>query len=95
MSTVVEQHLIAYHQSTVGWGEGTKLAMKKLSDGGYTYFNSGGDSTGNGVIMKLTPLALYYSVHFEKLSKNQHYTSVEGPEEFENRYICSSFSSHF
>ncbi len=89
MSQLVEQHLIAYYQSTVGWGEGTKQAMQRLHSGGYTYFNSGSDSTGNGVIMKLCPLAMYYTVYFDVLYKKPEFR-FESPEEFESRYNSST-----
>ena len=61
MSKIVNEHIIEWKESVHGWG-GTKNAIERLSNGTHTYHNSGNKAEGNGVLMKLTPLAFYYSL---------------------------------
>ncbi|CAF1502761.1 unnamed protein product [Adineta ricciae] len=61
MSNIVEEHIIEWKESTAGWG-GTKNAIERLATGTHTYLNSGNQAEGNGVLMKLAPLAFYYSL---------------------------------
>lgn len=57
---IVDEHVHEWKLCTDGWGNGTKSAIEKIVQGTCSYLNSGGTSTGNGVIMKLTPLAFYF-----------------------------------
>jgi ADP-ribosylglycohydrolase len=61
MLNIVNEHIIEWKESIAGWG-GTKNAIERLANGTHTYLNSGNKAEGNGVIMKLAPLALYYSL---------------------------------
>jgi ADP-ribosyl-[dinitrogen reductase] hydrolase len=61
MSKIVQEHIIEWKESVAGWG-GTKNAIERLSNGTHTYHNSGNKAEGNGVLMKLAPLAFYYSL---------------------------------
>ena len=62
MSNIVNEHIIEWKESVAGWG-GTKNAIERLSNGTHTYLNSGNQAEGNGVLMKLAPLAFYYSLY--------------------------------
>lgn len=59
MSHIVHEHIVEWNETTSGWG-GTKTAIERLSLGTHTYMNSGNVAEGNGVLMKLTPLAFFY-----------------------------------
>ena len=59
MDHVVREHIAEWQESIDGWG-GTKTAVERLAHGTHTYMDSGNLATGNGVLMKLAPLALYY-----------------------------------
>jgi ADP-ribosylglycohydrolase len=61
MSNIVNEHIIEWKESVAGWG-GTKNAIERLANGTHTYLNSGNKAEGNGVLMKLAPLAFYYSL---------------------------------
>ncbi|CAF3651079.1 unnamed protein product [Adineta steineri] len=61
MINIVQEHIIEWKESTGGWG-GTKNAIERLSNGTHTYLDSGNKAEGNGVLMKLAPLAFYYSL---------------------------------
>lgn len=63
MEAIAEYHKKAYEQSTSGWGKSTKSAVKNMISGTawydatkIDYFGNGG---GNGVVMKLMPLAAF------------------------------------
>lgn len=59
---IVDEHVREWRNCTDGWGNGTKNAMEKIAQGSCSYDTSGGVSTGNGVIMKLTPIAFFFYV---------------------------------
>jgi len=62
MQTVAAEHVNAQIESVFGWGTGTRLAVQRLRDGTHNYHNSGNsDATGNGVIMKIAPVAYFCS----------------------------------
>ncbi|UJR25979.1 hypothetical protein I4U23_007327 [Adineta vaga] len=61
MSNIVQEHIIEWKESVGGWG-GTKNAIERLANGTHTYLDSGNQAEGNGVLMKLAPLAFYYSL---------------------------------
>lgn len=63
MDAIAEYHKKAYKESTLGWGGSTRSAVKNIVDGTkwnkateVDYFSSG---SGNGVVMKMLPLAAY------------------------------------
>ncbi|CAF1229423.1 unnamed protein product [Rotaria sp. Silwood1] len=62
ITSIVDEHVREWQHCTDGWGTGTKSAIERIAQGSYSYCNSGGLSTGNGVIMKLTPLAFFFHV---------------------------------
>ncbi len=72
LSMCVEKHLAAFASSTFGWGGTTKKALIELRDGKRSYdmrAPSYGPNTGlgNGVMMKVAPLAIanYRHIHQE------------------------------
>lgn len=71
MLNIVNEHIIEWKESVAGWG-GTKNAIERLANGTHTYNNSGNIAEGNGVLMKLAPLAFYYS-----LCKNVNDNEIE------------------
>ncbi|CAF0798788.1 unnamed protein product [Rotaria sp. Silwood1] len=82
MLTIVNEHIIEWKESIAGWG-GTKTAIERLSNGTHTYLDSGNQAEGNGVLMKLAPLAFYYSLcdnaddhELEIICRMTHNTSV-------------------
>jgi ADP-ribosyl-[dinitrogen reductase] hydrolase len=56
MARVSEAHVRAWKETTVGWG-GTRDAVARLNDGVSWRASGNPNSTGNGVLMKLLPLA--------------------------------------
>jgi ADP-ribosylglycohydrolase len=79
---IVNEHIIEWKESVAGWG-GTKNAIERLSNGTHTYHDSGNKAEGNGVLMKLAPLAFYYSLcknindnEIEIICRMTHNTSV-------------------
>ena len=82
MSNIVNEHIIEWKESIAGWG-GTKMAIEKLANGTHTYLNSGNQAEGNGVLMKLAPLAFYYSLYgnvndteIERICRMTHDTPI-------------------
>jgi ADP-ribosylglycohydrolase len=82
ISNIVNEHIIEWKESIAGWG-GTKDAIERLSNGTHTYLNSGNKAEGNGVLMKLAPLAFYYSLcktvndnEIETICRMTHNSSV-------------------
>ena len=61
MSHIVTEHIAEWQESVDGWG-GTKTAIERLVHGTHTYADSGNPASGNGVLMKLAPLAFFYSL---------------------------------
>lgn len=63
MEAIAEYHKKAYQESTFGWGGSTRSAVKNIAAG--TAWNKAtevdyfGHGSGNGVVMKLLPLAAY------------------------------------
>lgn len=62
ITSIVDEHVREWRNGTDGCGNGTKNALEKIAQGSCSYLNSGGTSTGNGVIMKLTPIAFFFYV---------------------------------
>jgi len=61
MEKIAAYHVKAFHETTTGWG-GTRNAVKRLADKTHTFQNCGNEgATGNGVVMKMAPLAYFYS----------------------------------
>jgi ADP-ribosylglycohydrolase len=82
MSNIVNEHIFEWKESIAGWG-GTKNAIERLANGTHTYIDSGNKAEGNGVLMKLAPLAFYYSLcqnvnddEIETICRMTHNTSV-------------------
>jgi ADP-ribosyl-[dinitrogen reductase] hydrolase len=65
MNLIVREHIREWQASTVGWG-GTKTAIERLHKREKGYRNSGNRAFGNGVLMKLAPLAFYFSLQSRK-----------------------------
>jgi len=76
MDAIAEHHKKAYKESTFGWGASTKSAVKNMTEGTawhkateVAYFGQG---SGNGVVMKLLPVAAYCAkkkIDFKEASK--------------------------
>ncbi len=54
MDDLARRHVAAMDKSTSGWGEGTRNAIQKIKHGA-SWKESGTDSIGNGVMMKISP----------------------------------------
>jgi len=61
MDEIGKQHVLEWKESTVGWGSGTRTSVEKISNGVSPLSSGNIAAKGNGVIMKIAPLALYYS----------------------------------
>jgi len=94
---IVNEHIREWRTCTDGWGDGTKNAMEKIAHRTCSYLNSGGISTGNGVIMKLTPLAFYFFILnkeideelIEQLCRMTHSSSVTVTTALIYIYLCT------
>jgi ADP-ribosylglycohydrolase len=83
MNLVVREHIKEWKTTTTGWG-GSKTAIERLHNREKGYRNSGNQAYGNGVLMKLSPLAYYYSLlphqdhtdEIELLARMTHDTPV-------------------
>jgi ADP-ribosylglycohydrolase len=62
MTSTVDEHIKEWWDCTDGWNNGTKDAIERIARGTHTYLNSGIPSSGNGIMMKLTPLAFFFYV---------------------------------
>ncbi|CAF3912097.1 unnamed protein product [Adineta steineri] len=99
---IVDEHVKEWWDCTDGWGNGTKSAIERIAQGCYSYCNSGGSSSGNGVIMKLTPVAFFF--HICNLSINDelvecicrmtHMSSVTIATAFIYVYLCVFILEH-
>ena len=76
MKDLAKRHVKALEQTDVGWGGSTRDAVKRLQ-GGMSWVDSGfpckpttagkpGYGMGNGVVMKIAPVAAYIAAHYEK-----------------------------
>lgn len=70
MNSQVEAHIEAFKQTTAGWGGTTREAVRNLSNGIH-WTHSGivteGRGKGNGVIMKLAPIAIVMRQQYNTL----------------------------
>jgi len=76
LNEMAKEHVVAWRESTIGWG-GTKNAIKRLSEGESPLKSGNKDSKGNGVIMKIAPLAFYYSSAKNKFSRERKLKEIE------------------
>lgn len=60
---IAEKHINEYHISTNGWGNGTLSSVKRLMEGCSPFESGSKESVGNGVLMKITPVAYYFSLN--------------------------------
>jgi ADP-ribosylglycohydrolase len=67
MDLIALAHVRAYENPWRGWGRSTRKACGKLAQGVHWSQSGFGDGSGNGVIMKIPPLALWQSVQGEDL----------------------------
>lgn len=90
MDVIAVHHVKAYKETVSGWGSTTRNAVKKISEG--VHWSKAGDFAGqenrgfgNGVPMKLAPLAAYFALtqnfdDFDKIlfdfTSMTHQTSV-------------------
>jgi len=96
IDSIVDEHVKEWWDCTDGWGNGTKSAIERIAQGSYSYANSGGPSTGNGVIMKLTPVAFFFHVCkinvddelVEKICRMTHTSPVTIATAFIYTYLC-------
>jgi ADP-ribosylglycohydrolase len=63
MDAIAEYHVKEYNKTTLGWGGSTRSAVKNISEGvswnQATEVDYFGQGSGNGVVMKMLPLALF------------------------------------
>lgn len=79
MDFQAEFHLKAYHNSTSGWGGTTKLAMENLDNGEHwTESAPKGKNVGygNGMPMKIAPLAAYIALSPKKYKKALEFSAL-------------------
>ncbi len=66
----IRLHCDALKSTTFGWGKGSMSAIRDIIDGKRSGYNppthTEGAGLGNGVIMKIAPLALYYALRWKK-----------------------------
>jgi ADP-ribosylglycohydrolase len=99
---IVDEHVREWRTCTDGWGNGTKSAIERIAQGSCSYSNSGGVSTGNGVIMKLTPLAFFFHVCdisiddelIEQVCRMTHTSPVTIATAFIYVYLCIFIFEH-
>jgi ADP-ribosylglycohydrolase len=65
INEIARQHVIPYEESTLGWGRSTRDAIKAIKDGQNPQTASSTRGVGNGVVMKLPPLAAYLELEGE------------------------------
>jgi ADP-ribosylglycohydrolase len=102
IESIADEHVQEWWNGTDGWGNGTKSAIEKIAQGFCSYSNSGGISTGNGVIMKLTPLAFFFHVCninvddelVEKVCRMTHTSPVTVATAFIYVYLCVFIFKH-
>lgn len=56
---IAQNHIDEYHISTNGWGSGTRASVERLINGVSITESGSKESVGNGVLMKITPLAYF------------------------------------
>jgi len=61
LTAIAKAHVEALKETTLGWGRGTKAAVERLANGVPPSESGSKEAAGNGVVMKLAPLAFYYS----------------------------------
>ncbi|MBI4994957.1 ADP-ribosylglycohydrolase family protein [Candidatus Peregrinibacteria bacterium] len=76
MDDIAVRHVKALKESDLGWGSTTREAVQRLSEG--THWNISGYSTtplgrgiGNGVAMKIAPLAAYLTTRYRNHELSQ------------------------
>jgi ADP-ribosyl-[dinitrogen reductase] hydrolase len=102
IQSIVDEHVREWRDCTDGWGNGTKSAIEKIAQGSYSYHNSGGLSTGNGVIMKLTPIAFFFHICklnvddslIEAVCRMTHTSPVTVATAFIYTYLCVFIFEH-
>tara|TARA_Y100000034_G_C6855097_1_gene388484 strand:- start:194 stop:1243 length:1050 start_codon:yes stop_codon:yes gene_type:complete len=65
MDTIANYHIEALNKASFGWGSGTKAAIVRLKEGKHDWVtsaerNPNGTGAGNGVSMKVAPVAGYF-----------------------------------
>ena len=77
MESMVSEHVSALNQSTLGWGGSTREAVAKLRDGVHWLESGRNDDpkrgTGNGVVMKVAPIAAYLAIKGESILKHSDF----------------------
>jgi ADP-ribosylglycohydrolase len=100
--SIADEHVKEWRDCTDGWGNGTKSAIERIAQGSSSYHNSGDLSTGNGVIMKLTPLAFFFNVCgdtvddelIETVCRMTHTSTVTIATAFIYVYLCVFIFEH-
>lgn len=82
MDVQAKKHIEAYQVSTAGWGRTTKTAVRNLQNGA-DWRTSGVDGVGNGVAMKIAPVAAYLQACVDR-SQNKRLKLQEGFEFIRN-----------
>jgi ADP-ribosylglycohydrolase len=71
---IAQKHMDEYLLSTNGWGNGTLSSVKRLIEGCSPFESGSKESKGNGVLMKITPIAYYFTVN--KLNFHQQVNMI-------------------
>lgn len=67
MEAMARHHLKAYNESTCGWGRSTRDSLENLKNGRHWTAAAAGTGVGNGIVMKIGPLAAYYACRPESV----------------------------
>ncbi len=78
MDKIAAAHVRAYEDPWRGWGRSTRKACGQLARNVHWSKSGQADGAGNGVIMKISPLALWQSVQDEDLPDFLHKCVVFG-----------------
>lgn len=65
MRVVAGEHVLMSREGTTGWGGSTKDSIRRFEEGVPLGATGNTDGAGNGVLMKLAPLAFYHARHRE------------------------------
>jgi ADP-ribosylglycohydrolase len=76
LGAIAKEHVREMELTTFGWGKGTIRSLEEIRDGKRTpgeppLWHEEGKGCGNGVVMKISPIAAFGVIHVEQSSKNK------------------------
>lgn len=86
---IARRHVVAMNESTAGWGGATKESVKRIEQGVHHSMSGKPGATGDGVPMKISPLAPYIE-KMSMLDKLDHLRAGT----FENQLIGYAMMTH-